>query len=731
MFLNPFMLFGISAVSIPIVIHLLNKRKFKRVTWAAMRFVMEAVKRNQRRLQLEDLLLLALRCLIVLLIAFALARPALQAAGAAGLFGGGKATAVILLDNSYSMSASDGAQSRFEQARLSAREVIDALPTGSSVALLLASDVADARIPEPTFDLHLARRTIDETHLSDRSTNLLPALRAGLDLLGRHSGRRELYLITDGQRLGWRQLDEARGLLEQSRREIRSQLIFVGGPVEQNVGISDLRLASGLAPADQSLRFEVRATNHGSSDATHIRVMLRVNGQDPSDEAIIDHIPPGESRSVSLFAKLRSDAPTPYHAITAQFGAPDSLPADDRRTIVVRALREVNVLLVDGDTGRETREAETFYLRHALQPVAPAEMDQYFIRTHAILPAELSRQRLEAYDAVILANVPDFGDAALKSLADYLRRGGRGVIFFPGSNTIVRSYNDQLYGAYGFLPATLGEAAGDEKQSETFITLSPDHLQHPIASLWTDPAAGSVASAHFYRWFPLQLQPKGPAGVAEAGPARTVFSFADAARSPAIVERDWGMGKVVLFASTADTAWNDLPVRPGLFVPLMYRILGSIVARQDEHLNVPVGQPFMYRADVDLLRREALIRLPEPEHEIPASRTVELADLIPMLRFDETSLAGAYEVNIGEGALQMRFAVQSDPAESSLVQLTDEDYRQLGEVASVVRWNDPKTFSGELSEARTGTELWLPLAFAALLLAATESFLAQWFSRSR
>ena len=82
MFLNPLMLFGISAVSIPIIIHMLNKRKFERVVWAAMRFLKVSVEQNQRRIQVEDMLLLLLRCLLVLLIVMALSRPVLNAPAA-------------------------------------------------------------------------------------------------------------------------------------------------------------------------------------------------------------------------------------------------------------------------------------------------------------------------------------------------------------------------------------------------------------------------------------------------------------------------------------------------------------------------------------------------------------------------------------------------------------------------------------------------------------------------
>src|SRR6185369_12499441 len=106
MFLNPVMLFGATAVSVPIIIHLLNKRKFDHVQWAAMRFIQASVEQNQRRIELEDIILLILRCLILLFLAFALARPTMQRS--TGWIGGASVNAVVVVDNSYSMGASDG-----------------------------------------------------------------------------------------------------------------------------------------------------------------------------------------------------------------------------------------------------------------------------------------------------------------------------------------------------------------------------------------------------------------------------------------------------------------------------------------------------------------------------------------------------------------------------------------------------------------------------------------------
>src|SRR5215217_8268752 len=173
-FLNPLLLFGLAAVSVPIIIHLLNRRKFQKVVWAAMRFIQTSVERNQRRMRIEDLILLVLRCLLLALLALALARPALKKAGVE-LFGQSKVTGVIILDNSESMGMGDGSVTRFEKARKAAEQALETMPAGSATAVLLASDLVNGVIAEPTFDFNLARKALREAPLTDRATDLLPA----------------------------------------------------------------------------------------------------------------------------------------------------------------------------------------------------------------------------------------------------------------------------------------------------------------------------------------------------------------------------------------------------------------------------------------------------------------------------------------------------------------------------------------------------------------------------
>ena len=747
--LNPILLYlGLAGVSVPVIIHLLNRRKFHKVVWAAMRFLKISVEQNQRRLQVEDLILLVLRCLLVLLIGLALSRPVLSRL-AKSLFGS-QVTAVLILDHSYSMGMSDGTATRFDKAKKAALQAIETMSAGSSAAVLFAADIPQAVIPEPTFDLNLVRRVIREAQLTDRSTDLAPALERAIDTLQRRLLLRgEIYVFTDGQSSGWRHLARIQKSLEQVRTKIRTHIVLVGEHEEHNLGLSELRLASGLTPIKQPLRFEARVTNYGKEEARNVRVTLNVDADPPSDEFTVETLPPGESRSVSLFAKFRTEG---FHSVTARLTG-DRLPADDKRTIAVRALKEVRVLLVDGEPGAEARDSETYFLRQALQPVAATEAPGYFIKTATISTPDLAGARFDDFDAVVLANVPEFGEAAARHLEDYVRRGG-GLVVFPGARLNPVFYNEVLAKKAGLLPATFGPARGQADQDEKYFTLQDRNFEHPIVSLWNDSSSGTLSSARFYR--ALDLVPvaftKGPASKARpptrddspeglapivaapappAGEPRVIVRFADA--KPAAMERDFGLGRVVVFASTADTAWNDLPVRLA-FVPLIHRTIGALVQRQDEGLNVRVGEKFTRHAPTDLLGKDALIFKPRATEAVQRElRHIEMVDGWPAFQYDQTDLGGVYELTVTgvDPPVSIRFAAQPDPGESFLDELSAEQKKMLAGVSHVVEWGPKVSLKDQVEQERRGSEFWLPILLAALVVAVVESALAQWFSRAK
>ncbi len=104
---------------------------------------------------------------------------------------------------------------------------------------------------------------------------------------------------------------------------------------------------------------------------------------------------------------------------------------------------------------------------------------------------------------------------------------------------------------------------------------------------------------------------------------------------------------------------------------------------------------------------------------------------LPVVQYAKTDLAGAYRVTVAGEDAPLYFAAQSDPAESNLTPLSDEQLKQLGPVADIIKWTPDVSLTPKLSSARNGRELWWPLLVAALICATLETFLAQSFSKSK
>ncbi|MEO6788511.1 MAG: hypothetical protein ABI318_20510, partial [Chthoniobacteraceae bacterium] len=554
---------------------------------------------------------------------------------------------------------------------------------------------------------------------------------------------------------------EIRTLLESVKREMRATLVLTTEGEERNLGISDVRLATALPTVNQPLRFEVSVANFGPAEATGIAVSLAIDDEPPADEQTLDAIPPGGApKTISLFATFREPG---FHTVTARLHA-DRCPFDDQRSLALRVIDEVNVLLVDGEPGAEPRESEVFYLRNALTPV-PVEMrDRFFIKTRTVTGAEFEKTALRDFDAVVLANVVDLSPLAADALQNYVRGGG-GLLVFPGSRISAPFYNGLLLGERGLLPAAFGPVRGeafDETKAERpdkFFRLQAKDYAHRIVELWKDPASGSLASAQFYRAFTLQPAKKSDVP-GDAGLPAVVLSYADG--EPAVMERPFGLGRVVQFSSTADGAWNDLPVRP-IFVPLVHRTLGFLLARTGDRLNVRAGTPFTHTVAAERAGKDYTVTAPiafgrQPSSAVQANsrprlfgqaggpsavtgedarlplrtRTVMVKSGTPQIEQTDTSVAGAYAVHFtDEAGTAVRFASASDPAESDLHELSATDLTALGSVARIVRWTPAADLRGQMERERNGTELWLPFALLAIGLVAAETVLGNRFSRSK
>src|SRR5262245_56357808 len=264
-------LVGVGAVSVPIIIHLLNRRRYQVVVWAAMRFLLNAQKKNVRRMRLEQLILLLLRIavLVLLVIAMASIMPwaenvwAFLLPESAGFLKttAGRTHRVIVLDASLSMTARHGgAKTSFDLARELAGQLVSESQPGDAFSVLLLKDRPEWAVRQVSYNAREVLKGIDDAHQAHGNAAVADALKEVAEKLGESSRGfkyRQVYFLTDLQKATWLpgNLSGAaaqghQALIQRHLQEIqrRAQTIFIDVHKEnpQNLAVTDLALDDSL-----------------------------------------------------------------------------------------------------------------------------------------------------------------------------------------------------------------------------------------------------------------------------------------------------------------------------------------------------------------------------------------------------------------------------------------------------------------------------------------------------
>ena len=709
------MLAGAVTAAAPIIIHLLNRRRFKVIAWAAMEFLLASSRKNFRRLKLQEVILLVLRTLVLLLVAAALARPFL--AGAASVLGKSQRYAVILIDNSFSMGYSVANDRPFDRAAQFAEKIVDSLAKGDLVSVIAVSDRAHPIIREPSIDSAAARSEIKVLPLSQGSTNLPDAFRMALDLVkGSRVTQKEVYLITDSQRAGWRirggKGSELDGILREMGTLAECTLVDVGLSSRENLAITDLQPRERIIAKElPDTSFIAKVTSFGETNQGKVEVSFFVDGYRQGSSTV--SVRAGGSADVT-FSHTFHDAAA--HSLAVKLN-PDHLAADDSRYLAVQVLDHAAVLLVDGKPSADPYQTATGYLQAALHP----RDDNAFARStmyqsKVIQPSELASAKFEDYEFVVLADVPRLDASIVSDLEAYVRSGGA-LVIFPGSSVEQPSYNQALYlNGLGLLPARLAGVLGDPKK-QSFITLAvPPDSTHPLLKEFTRQKAAFLNLPQFYQYAQLE--------VPERDDTTVVCRF-DKGR-PGLVEKRFGRGRVLLFAFTANDAWTDFPRRPG-FLLLMQEVAAYVARDRAAGRNLIVGDVYARSAGPEALVSKITVA--------GAGTTADLA-AIPegkrsRITFDGTDSAGIYDLKLQrEGTVEQDcFSVNVDASESDLRRIGPEELKRLLPDARFRYFTGTTSLDRGIAAGANKSDFWKIFLLSALVLMCVESVLAQRFGR--
>jgi len=722
----------------PILIHLLNRRRFRIIDWAAMRFLLESRRRNRRRLRIEELLLLALRVLVLLVAGLALA----NIRGGSVLGGLGAPVAhVFVLDDSLSMGQRVGADDLFHKATADLGRMIAALPGGDTVAVISASRPESG---EP-FGKFVFARDLQTDTLPQRLAALRPtdlrakfpeALATARNLLATQKDRsHRIYLLSDFRRgeFADRQTAEVFRKAAADLGETAELFLFdYGIETKSNLAITRIEMVDHVAVAGLRTRFQAWVHNYGTEPVEGASLSIQVG---PATLPAMDlgSVDPGETVGkpfVYTFAE-------PGSAAVEASVTPDTLPADDRAALAVRVRDALRVLLVAGAPhAARPQAAASFCLARAIDPTGRGDFGQ---RADVVPIAAVGDVVFDDYDLVILANVgtmPSATDEAghivypqVAALERYVRSGG-GLALFVGDQVDLAFYNEVLYAkGSGLSPLILRAPTPSVPDPDRFVRLRPESIAaQPMLRIFTGRTEKFTNLVRFYVTMPAE-EAAPPALAEGVGPAEILARYSDAEASPAIVGRRFGSGSVLMFYSSADVKWTDWP-KDLTFLPVINDMVTTLARRETEVYTAPVGERIRYVLPPSPIEAASIsLRTPAYPEEDLLRLKPHTENRTEIVEYAAPQWAGIYTLTfhlLDQTTRTVFFTRLVDPAESDLAK-ADE-----AEVSRAV--GRPHTYHGGLALGGGPTGLggndhayWGVLLAAVIAMLALEIFLAQRF----
>ena len=560
-FLNPLLLVAALGIGLPIIAHLLNRVQVRRTEWAAMQFLNRSVRVRSRQIRLRDLLLLILRCLALLLLVFALARPAWYGDAAAWIPGEKRAGVVIALDSSFSMQHGEKGSSRFDRAMKQVAAISGKIKAGDPVSLVLLGGneklVAHNMVFDPErWDQILQQVTATPEAMEwDSVPKRLKELAEGMD-----AARKEVYIITDVQTRDWKnrstQFHEALTDLSASATVF---MVPVTGE-SANLAVTDLDLVSGALRKGTIARYQATVHNYGANPVSNVEVQCKVEGVQ-IDNKSIPLIAAGATETVSLFVPFHNAGSTP---ITAEISG-DQLQVDNVRRAVAVVRDRVSVLCVDGSSSGDAGSLVTAALTARGDD---ANDEDYTVRSIPWL--SLPAEDLGKVDVLILADVPEITVDQATQLSRFVREGN-GLVWFAGDDVKANLWNERAGdGGSQLLPAVIGQTLDTRDSTGAGKPLDPNMPDHTVCMPLRSLAEDLLSETRFLKCLELQANPSSFPVLRLAGSG-----------SPVLLEQSLGRGQVFMFATSAQTTWNNMALTP-TFPMLMQQIVTYLAGREFE-----------------------------------------------------------------------------------------------------------------------------------------------------
>ncbi|MBO6522260.1 MAG: BatA and WFA domain-containing protein [Balneolaceae bacterium] len=686
-FLSPLFLIAVSAIGLPLIIHLLNLRRPQRVEFSTLAFFKELQKTTIRKIRIKRYLLLLLRLLAIACLALVLARPFLPP----GLSGSANSQApalnAILIDNSISMSRIGDKGPLIEQAK----SIVKSIEASSKEDDRFILQVTNGAAQYSTIVGHnqLLRRIeeIDVISSGNYTTDRIENLYGVLSEAPYQNKR--LFILGDGQS------SQFNGEFpETDDRSITTSYINLGEVNVQNTVVTNLESSTNMIGASLPVNLTVTVENKGEVPIANQFVSLEFSG------SLVGQY--------SLSMEANSSRTFSFEVVPQKVGSSngkviiegDEFTQDNEYFFTVQVPETRRILWVKEET--PAIASLESYTGVVLEASGNNDAQLSYEESGVEI---LGTNEISGYDAIILDGIKTIPEFAFNNLLEFVQ-GGRGLVFYPSESGDIRNYNSflrqfnvgEFEGIMGEYASFNSVAKGNEVQED-----------HPIfAGLFERDENEDLRIADPDVYYYYKLKPSSSPG----GFNILTLNTGD----PLIRDKRFGEGKLIISSIGNSPGWSNFAVKP-LYAPLYYRAL-LYAASSDEggFATHQLGETFSWSGDVDA--ENVSIRVDE-ETVIPDARVAAMG---AQLTYPAEAWRPGW-VTISDENREYSVAVNLERNESDFAS------RNIESILEDIAYVDASDLGDESLEAEIkasgfGREIWSWFMLAGLLFLVIESLLS-------
>ena len=689
-FLNPAVLFG------PVLIHLLNLRKLKKIEFSTLAFLKELQKTKIRKIKLKQWVLLALRILIILLLVAAFARPTVKNVSLGGAASAAKTSAVIILDDTYSMSIVTDRGSYFNQAKQAAKSLLEEFQEGDEVSIVLISGKSKVEATSNFSSLKNIINNIEPSFTGGTIHNSI--IKAAKILSQSNNFNKEIYLLSDFQKneLYTTELPLS-DLSDLIPNNIRIYTVRFDDGEHANLALTDFIVNNQIFEKGKLINFTAAVKNTSEKSFNNSVVSLFINGNRSAQQSFSASA--GETKLINFETTLKESGLLEIFAELED----DDIIQDNKRYISIAVPEKIKTLIF------YDKLSDIKFVELALTGTsdkAPISIEKQPL-------SRIGSFNLSSYDVIVIIGSETISN--FDKLKKFSENGGS-ILLMPGSESTILKFNKLCEELSISKPSSF---AGSLKDNLNSVSFEQTDFQHPIfINLYEkeiDNSKGKesklIDSPEFYYFLKFS----------SVGSGKKIISLNDG--SAFLSEFNRNGGRVLLFNSSPVLSWSSFPVK-GIFPPLMNKAVFYLSSKIKNTIDYKIGD--------EILVNVSNVFLPHLKVDKP-KRGEEIVNLDSLgvknyLKYSRTEIPGIYKFYSGE-ILQDYSPVNINPNGSELSYLPinefEEYLKDINFTGVHLNILPDENFTTAIYQSRFGSELWRYFIVAALLVALIEMFVSR------